>query len=125
MVARGFRTQRLAVAAGCGPWQTAGCTGTRERAGNEALMIRASCADVPDSLRSDRRRPLRQGRRPERPGPPALQRVGRHLLQGQRRRRLRRLGARPQPLGLFLQPLVNYWPLATSLELLSAVTVKR
>jgi hypothetical protein len=52
------------------------------------LLILLPLADVPDSLRSDRRRPVRQGRRPERPGPPALQRLGRHLLQGQRRRRL-------------------------------------
>ena len=78
------------------------------------VVARLLCADVPDSLRSDRCCPLRQGRRPERPGPPALQRVGGHLLQGQRRRRLRRLGARPQPLGLLLQPLVNYSPRASS-----------
>merc|ERR1712097_118801 len=70
--------------------------------------------DVPDSLRSDRCCALRQGRRPERPGPPALQRVRRHLLQGQRRCRLRRLGACPQPLGLLLQPLVSTSPPATS-----------
>jgi hypothetical protein len=63
--------------------------------------------DVLCSLRSDRCCPLRQGRRPERPGPPALQRVRRHLLQGQRRRCLRRLGSRSQPLGLLLQPLLN------------------
>merc|ERR1711970_930271 len=73
--------------------------------------------DVPDSLRSDRCCALRQGRRPERPGPPALQRVRRHLLQGQRRCRLRRLGARPQPLGLLLQPLVSTSPPATSEQL--------
>ena len=41
-------------------------------------------------------------RGPERQGPPALQRLGRHLLQGQRCSLLRRLGARQQALGLLL-----------------------
>ena len=64
--------------------------------------------DVPGSLRSNGSSPLCQGRWPERAGPPAVQRICRHLLQGQRCRRLRRLGARSQPLGLLLQPLVNF-----------------
>merc|ERR1711971_344053 len=81
--------------------------------------------DVPDSLRSDCCCALRQGRRPERPGPPALQRVRRHLLQGQRRCRLRRLGARPQPLGLLLQPLVSTSPPATSERLYQTPASKK
>ena len=62
------------------------------------------------SLRKDRRRPLRRCRRPERLCSSVLQPVCRHLLQGQRRSFLRRLGSRSQPLGLLLQPLLNGLP---------------
>merc|ERR1712188_265308 len=66
--------------------------------------------DVPDPLRLHRCRSLRPGCQAQRPGPHPLPPELRHLLQGQRCRRLRRLGPCPRPLGLLLPPLLDCLP---------------
>merc|ERR1711988_788441 len=63
--------------------------------------------NVPDPVRLHRCRSLRPGCQAQRPGPHALPPELGHLLQGQRRRRVRRLGPRPCPLGLLLPPLLD------------------
>merc|ERR1712070_274910 len=66
-----------------------------------------SSHNVPDPVRLHRCRSLRPGCQAQRPGPHALPPELGHLLQGQRRRRVRRLGPRPCPLGLLLPPLLD------------------